>query len=47
MAMADAHRLWHGSIGYNKCELDPCHSVCVLFGDVAILLMENEPEPAA
>jgi hypothetical protein len=47
-AMADAHRLFHGSNGWNRCELDPCHSVCVLLGDVAALLMADEiPEPAA
>lgn len=47
-AMADAHRLFHDAAGWNKCEQDPCHSVCVLLGDVAVLLMGSEvPETAA
>lgn len=38
--MADAHRLFHGSDGWNKCEMDPCHTVCVFMGGVAVALME-------
>lgn len=48
-AMAAAHHLFHGPGGFNKCELDPCDPVCVLFGDVAVMLMmaRFEPETAA
>lgn len=46
--MADARDLFHGpDRGWNKCEQDPCHSVCVLLGDVALLLMGPVPETAA
>jgi len=46
-AMAAAHHLFHDSGGFNKCEQDPCHPVCVLFGDVAVMLMGSVPETAA
>lgn len=42
-AMADAHRLWHDAGGWTDCELDPCHSVGVLLGDVAVLIMGQTP----
>lgn len=45
--MAQAHEFFHGSVGWNKCEQEPCWSVHVLCGDVAILLMEDEPGAAA
>lgn len=40
-AMDDAHRFFHGSDGWNNCELDPCHSVGVLLGDLALLYMAS------
>jgi hypothetical protein len=37
-AMDEAHRLFHDpDSGWNKCELDPCHTVGVLLGDLALL----------
>lgn len=37
-AMDDAHRLFHDpATGWNQCDLDPCHTVCVLLGDLAVL----------
>lgn len=39
--LAKAHRRLHrfSRQGWNKCDREPCHSVCVLLGDVAIVAM--------
>jgi hypothetical protein len=39
LAMADAHRRFHGAGGWNKCELDPCHTVGVALGELALYAM--------
>lgn len=42
VAMAAAHRRWHrfSRRGWNNCEKEPCHSVCVFLGAAAVIAME-------
>lgn len=42
LAMADAHDHLHGEGGWNHCDQDPCHSVCLLIGELALVLMEMQ-----
>lgn len=47
VAMADTHRRLHrfSRIGWNKCDREPCHSVCVFLGDMAIVAMNIADVP--
>lgn len=42
--MAAAHDRFHSDpfhpTSWNKCEDEPCHSVCVLLGDVAMIFID-------